>query len=145
MKLDVIVKDAMVAFNEGNLDRFETFLHPTVTYKDIPYKNVVVGPKPVVEEMRAYRRGYPDLLGETVRIVYGEDVAVIELIWHGTHRGELVTPVGSFVPTGRTLTNPACLVITFKDDKIVSLTHYYDMYSTLTQLALIPEKVLVPV
>ncbi len=88
--------------------------------------------------IRAYATAFPDLHHEFRSFVESGDVAAMEIVLTGTHRGVLATPAGEVPPTGRPIRFRFCDVITVSDGLMVSVRSYYDTLDLAGQLGLIP-------
>jgi ketosteroid isomerase-like protein len=63
-----------------------------------------------------------------------DDLVVVELSLNGTHKGDLVLPVGTIPPTGKKINAPCCDVFHLKDGKVVSFHCYVAVPVLLAQL-----------
>jgi ketosteroid isomerase-like protein len=89
-----------------------------VTYRG-PDRPTGLG-KPV----EVYAKSFPDMHRELYRFVTVGDVVIVELALQGTHRGPLVTPMGTLAPTGKRMDAPCCDVFRLVDGKIQSFHCY---------------------
>ena len=93
-----------------------------------------------IENSKGWRGAFSNAKGTLVsRIEVGSQV-IEEVVWSGTHDGDLMTPDGGVIPpTHKSMETPACMINTFKDGKLVSVNHYFDMMSMMAQLGLLGE------
>jgi steroid delta-isomerase-like uncharacterized protein len=124
------------AWNERNFDEIAeaTALDATIT---------IVGSGDTfrgIDGARAFSTmwvdGFPDGEVTVDRVVESDDCVVVEYTGHGTHTGTLMTSMGQFPATGRSLTLELCDVLEFKDGKVQSQRTYFDTGSMMAQLGL---------
>jgi steroid delta-isomerase-like uncharacterized protein len=85
---------------------------------------------------QTYMNAFPDLSFEfRHKYASGEDVAIIELAFRGTHQGELE----GMSPTGRQIEGVLCNVIDVRDGKIYRERSYFDELAILSQLGVSPQ------
>jgi steroid delta-isomerase-like uncharacterized protein len=93
-----------------------------------------------VEGARQYgtmwANAFPDGSITIDRVMSAGEAVVVEFTGRGTHTGDLVTSMGVFPPTGRSITLKLCDVYEFRDGKIHSQHAYIDSGSLTTQLGL---------
>lgn len=140
-----IAKGALEAYNDGNRQAYSDLLSDDVTYTEVAFNEEWKGRERVLAYIfDMYRMAFPDFYGRIVDVLPGENKFGVETIWTGTHRGEFVTPAGTFKPTGKQFTIPTFMVFTINNGKITSIVHYFDSATTMIQLGLIPEQFVVP-
>lgn len=123
------------AFESGDFDTVTALLDADVHWK-MPGVETR-GSKPLLEMLRAYRVGFPDLRHETRSHVESGDAIAVELFVTGTHRGPMQTPQGSAPATGRKLALESCDYIRVRQGKIASWHVYHDPTPFLTAIGLI--------
>jgi predicted ester cyclase len=84
-------------------------------------------------------RAFPDMKGTITNLVVSENQAVAEVMWEGTHKGELKTPFGVIPPSSTHNANRAILVLKVENDLIVQDRHYFDFLAILRQIGALPE------
>lgn len=89
----------------------------------------------VMEYLRKEFAGYPDFSFRIVDILPGETRVGVEYVATWTETG----PVPA---TGARVAVPGFWVITVKDGKITHIAQYFDMFSMLVQVGMIPESLL---
>lgn len=93
-----------------------------------------------IENSKGWRGAFSNATGTIVSRVEVGNQVFEEIVWTGTHDGNLMSPDGSVIPaTHKSMTTPACMVNTFEDGKLVAVNHYFDMMSMMAQLGLLPE------
>lgn len=93
-----------------------------------------LGPDGARADTQRWLAAFPDMRFEIVDLVAGDDFAVAEARFSGTHNGVLVTPNGELAATGRHVEAPCCLVLRFENGKIVSEHDYFDLAGVNEQL-----------
>jgi steroid delta-isomerase-like uncharacterized protein len=94
----------------------------------------IEGVEEIVQTLQGWAAAFPDAQGSIVRETEAGEIAVIEIIWRGTHTGALETPNGPLPPSGRMIELPACEVFVVQDGRIKTDTHYFDLMTMLTQI-----------
>ena len=137
--------EAIEALNTRNRAALAALLTEDVSFSEVPTNQVVTGREEVLTLfLETQLVACPDRYARIVDTVEGEDKVGFAVVWTGTHQGELVSPFGRFLPTGKQFTLPAFLVGTLDGDRFTSIVEYYDLLTLLTQLGLIPEPALAP-
>lgn len=93
-----------------------------------------------IENSKGWRGAFSNAHGKVISRVESGNQVIEEVVWTGTHDGNLMSPDGTVIPpTHKSMTTPACMVNTFEDGKLVAVNHYFDMMSMMAQLGLLPE------
>jgi ketosteroid isomerase-like protein len=86
-----------------------------------------------------WQDAFPDNRAEiTVGVVEGNE-AMQESVFSGTHTGVLHAPGGDIPGTGKQVSIPYALAVSFQDGKWTSFRIYFDLLELLTQLGVMPE------
>ena len=88
-----------------------------------------------------WANGFPDGKVEIDNIVAAGDQVVIQFTGRGTHSGALVSQMGKFAATNRSVTIRLCDVWTFDGGTVKTMETYFDSGSLMGQLGLLPEAV----
>lgn len=96
------------------------------------------GPDASAEGVKVFKVAFPDLTGEVVRLIAGDQEAAAEIVWTGTHTGPLTTPTGTIPPTGKPITVHATKVFALEGDLIKYSRHYWDMTELLGAIGAMP-------
>lgn len=91
--------------------------------------------------LRAWMEAFPDLRHQVVSWAEAGDTVTLELTITGTHTGTLRTPAGDVPPTGRSVTINSCDYIVVRAGKVASWHAYFDQFTFLDQLGLVPAPV----
>ena len=83
-----------------------------------------------------WQDAFPDNQVRIVRIVNGDDVAVLEAVFEGTQTGALNAPAGSIPATGKRVAIPFVTLQDFANDRFTTFALYFDQMELLTQLGL---------
>ena len=81
---------------------------------------------------------FPDGRHQIDLVIEDGDHVLVEGVWLATHTEPLATPDGEVPATGRPVTLPFAMVVTFDGDRAKSLRIYFDQLAFLGQLGLIP-------
>lgn len=125
-------------FNEGDLSVVdEVFATDYVDRAQLPE-----GFPPDREAVRLFvpmlRSAFPDLHLEIKANVVEDDMAATMITSSGTHRGELVTPMGAIPPTGKSATWTEMHFSRLRDGKLVEHWVQQDIMGMMAQLGLLP-------
>jgi steroid delta-isomerase-like uncharacterized protein len=82
--------------------------------------------------VRRLRTGFPDFEVTTVEVLFGEGIAMDDILFTGTHRGEL----GELAPTGRTVEMHMMSAIIIENGTIREHRVYLDQKEFADQLRL---------
>jgi steroid delta-isomerase-like uncharacterized protein len=97
----------------------------------------------IVETVMRWREAFFDATGTIQTIAACDSTVAAEILWEGTHTGDLETPTETVSPTGRQISVRAVQVCTVEEDKITQVSHYFDMVTLLKQIGAFPEPVAV--
>lgn len=122
------------AFNAGDWERFTAPLSPDVIYLEMGTGRRIVGVDEHLRMAQEWKRAFPDSRARITDQISGGNVAVLSLVWTGTHSGELATPTGSLPPTGASVEVQASMWFVLEEDEIVENRHYLDMLALLRQI-----------
>ena len=132
-----ISQKLMNGFNEGNWDMVRECLADNVNYDEKATGRQAHTADAWIENSKGWKNAFPNATGTIVNRLEKGDTIVEEIMWKGTHEGDMMTPDGQTIPaTNKSMENPAIMVSTFKDGKVVETKHYFDMMSMLAQLGL---------
>lgn len=129
-----IAKASITAFNEKNWNRMKALYAPNAIYDEKATQRRIQGADQIIEALRMWTTAFPDANGTIVRELSLGDIAVLELVWNGTHTGPLHTPAGTIAASSRSVQIPACSVMQIEGEKIKLDTHYFDLLTLLTQI-----------
>ncbi|MDB5217183.1 MAG: hypothetical protein JWO86_5110 [Myxococcaceae bacterium] len=72
-----------------------------------------------------YSTAFPDMHRELHDVYVDGDVVVVRLTLHGTHLGDLPTPLGTIPATGKEFHAPSCDVFRLENGKVSAFDCYY--------------------
>lgn len=84
-----------------------------------------------------FSKAFPDMHREIHSLDAVGDSVFVELTLHGTHEGPLELPIGTIVPTGKTLSAPCCDVFRLKDGKVSLFNCYVESSAMFAQLGVL--------
>ncbi|MBW3628220.1 MAG: ester cyclase [Gemmatimonadetes bacterium] len=96
-----------------------------------------LGPDGFLQHARGWAAAFPDLRVEIQQVGAGEDTAIIEYTFRGTHSGALVSPAGFVPPTWTHVELQLCDSIHLRDGKVVRIASYFDSGTMLRQMGLL--------
>lgn len=134
-----LASENVEAWSTGDWERLKAPYSPDVVYKEFGSQRIMQGVDKLIQDYQGWKQAMPDGSGRVVNAFACGDQVLLEVIWTGTNNGPLQTPSGSIAPTGKSFTEPAALVMTFKGDKIVEFHHYFDMMTLFQQIGVMPK------
>jgi steroid delta-isomerase-like uncharacterized protein len=115
-------------FNEGRLPEAAELVHADMLTDFVAGGQQIPGRDGFVGFMSMFKTAFPDLVIRTRNEFGSGDSVVIECEWTGTHRGPLVTPMGTIPATGRRVEKARfCEVYRIRDGRIASMVNYQDL------------------
>ncbi len=79
---------------------------------------------------KAWKAAFPDARGRIVRKVVSQNQVAGEVVWEGTHQGDL----NGIPPTGRVVRMEAAVFLDEKGGKIARVRHHLDVAGMMAQL-----------
>lgn len=120
------------------LDKSLAFFAEDCEVIDVPSGMTSRGPDGYKQLILFFEEGFPDSGIEITNLFATQDQAIVEFIGRGTNTGPLHFPTGDVPPTGHAVEMRFCDVYRVSEGKIVNYRSYYDVFSFLQQLGLIP-------
>ena len=134
-----LAKEGVEAFNRADWNRSREIATPDTVYNELGTGCRVQGIDAFLELSKGWRSAFPDATGTVTSELESGDTAVIEVIWTGTQKGELITPTGDKIPaTGKKVSVPAVQIVRVSGGKIAETKHYFDLMTMMAQLGLMP-------
>jgi len=102
-------------------------------------RRVVRGADAIAATHLGWTRALPDVDGELGSVIGEGRMVAYQVVWRGTHTGDLALPDGGVVPaTGATVALPASMFLVLVDGLIVEQHHYFDVLTMLGQMGVAP-------
>lgn len=120
-------------------EKMSALLSPDIVWIDPALPEPARTPEEVAEFIEWSNVGFPDLRFEAVQApAISTDAKTVYLRWvmKGTNTGRIDPP--GLAPTGRSIELPGVDEYRFRDGKLAHYVGYYDRYSLLHQLGLMP-------
>jgi ketosteroid isomerase-like protein len=114
---------------------FESVCHPDLHYEDPLTPEPLTGPAALADHARALWRAFPDARVNTTGERLGDGVhacAPCKLL--GTHTGRL----GRISPTGRFLVVHAVVYAELREERLLRVRAFFDVYGAAVELGLLP-------
>jgi steroid delta-isomerase-like uncharacterized protein len=121
------------AWNRRDWSRYRELMHPEYTYTG-PDGQTQKGPEAGLAVGQMFANAFPDGKIDVLGVHASGDVAIVEFIGRGTHKGDLM----GIAPTGRQVAIPICEVYEIRDGKIHSERQYMDFMTMMQQLGVAP-------
>ena len=126
--------DLVDAFNEADWDRLQENLARDVLYTETGTGRRVEGVAGYVQLCQGWKDAFPDAAGTVTNSVVGDDIAVLEIRWDGTHSGPLETPGGPVPPSGNRIAADASFWARCEGGRIQEIHHHLDVFVLLQQI-----------
>jgi steroid delta-isomerase-like uncharacterized protein len=133
-----VARSGVEAYNSGDMEQFRSLLTPDSVYREFATGREIRGVDGIIEANQGWNDAFPGSSGEITNAFGSGDQAVLQIVWTGTHKGDLVTPNGTIPATGKQVRIPACQVVTVTNGKITATDHYFDSMTMLSQLGVLP-------
>jgi steroid delta-isomerase-like uncharacterized protein len=130
--------DLIEAFNEADWDRLEQHLARDVRYSETGTGRRTEGVAAYLQLCHGWKEAFPDVKGTVTQAVAGDDIAVLEIHWDGTHTGPLETPAGLVPASGNRLAVDASFWARYEGDSIQEIHHHLDVLVLLQQIGALP-------
>jgi steroid delta-isomerase-like uncharacterized protein len=130
--------DLIDAFNVADWDRLEEHLAREVLYTETGTGRRVQGVAAYVQLCQGWKEAFPDVTGTVTNTAVGDDVAVLEIRWEGTHTGPLETPAGPVPASGNRLAVDASFWARYEGRSIQEIHHHLDVLALLQQIGALP-------
>jgi steroid delta-isomerase-like uncharacterized protein len=134
-----LVNEYFDALTKQDWQRFRATLSDESAYEEEATHRRLDNPDDGVEVAKAWMRAFPDLKAEVKELIVSGDAAVVELVWRGTHTGQLTAPFGTIGATSKRAEVPAMMLLRFDGDRIGEVRHYFDLLTLLAQLGIAPQ------
>ncbi|MDO8612964.1 MAG: ester cyclase [Dehalococcoidia bacterium] len=128
-----IAREYNDAWNRRDWARYRELLHPEYTYTGGDGQ-AQKGQDAGLAVGQMFATAFPDGRIDVQSIHAAGNIATVEFIGRGTHKGDLM----GIAPTGRQITIPVCDVIEVRDGKIITEREYMDMLHMMQQLGVAP-------
>jgi steroid delta-isomerase-like uncharacterized protein len=130
--------DLIDAFSAADWDRLQGHLSPEVRYTETGTGRQVDGAGAYVQLCQGWKEAFPDATGTVSNAVTGDDTAVLEIRWQGTHTGPLETPAGAVPASGNRIAVEASFWARYEGDRIEEIHHHLDVLALLQQIGALP-------
>ena len=128
-----IAREYTDAWNRRDWARYRQLLHSDYSYTGGDGQEQK-GPDAGLASGQMFATAYPDGKINVQSIHAAGNVAIVEAIGTGTHKGDLM----GIAPTGRRVSVPVCNILEIRDGKIVAEREYLDMLHMMQQLGVVP-------
>jgi ketosteroid isomerase-like protein len=125
------------ALNEGDLERVRHLLTEDAVLQIPSMGTRLVGRASFTRRKHRRPAAWTDVEVEVVNVIACGEHVTMEAVVTGTHSGDWITgshSFGTLAATGRRAARPACYICSIRDDKISSLTAYYDRIALISEL-----------
>lgn len=132
-----VIADMEEAFNRGDVTRFLGAFSADAVVFDPSLPEPIKGQKAIREWFTKGHEIFPDMKLDRVRAFAAGELATVEYVETGTHKGPFPGPGGSMIPaTGKTYRHREGFVFRIAGGKIVELRLYWDVLGVMAQLGL---------
>ncbi|QGN59225.1 ester cyclase [Nostocoides sp. HKS02] len=124
------------AWNRRDFDTLASLAGPDTEIVLVGSGETLRGPEGARKYGTMWADAFPDGSITIDRVIPSGETVAVEFTGRGTHTGDLVTPMGVFPATGKSVTLQLCDVYEFRDGKVRSQHAYLDSGSLTAQLGL---------
>jgi ketosteroid isomerase-like protein len=129
---EAVVRQLWESINTRDYPRLAGAIAETCEWTSVASGATYRGPVAMVNGLRRFVEGFPDLRGEILNLIAVGETVVVE--WRVT--GTNVGPLDEREPTLRKLNRRGCSVAEVRGGKIVSYRDYFDRLTLAEQLGL---------
>src|SRR5690349_14656232 len=129
-----IAETVITAFSNGDWAQFRAPLATNVHYEETGTGRQTDSAEEYVQLVQAWKQSFPDAVGRIRNVVAHGDTVVQEIIWEGTHTGDMPTPGGVIPASQKRISVPASIWYRFQGDIIQEVHHHIDIMTMMTQL-----------
>jgi steroid delta-isomerase-like uncharacterized protein len=133
-----IAERFITAFSNSDWTQFRASLAPNVVYEETGTGRRTESADAYVQLVQGWKQSLPDAKGTIRNVVTQGNTVVQEVLWEGTHTGEMVTPGGVLPASGKRVTVLASVWFTFQGDLIQEVRHHIDIMTMMAQIGAIP-------
>ena len=131
-------KAPIIAYGKKDWDGVRAAIAAGFVYDEVATHRRMEGVDQVIAGWQGWATALPDSKATIGNAFVSGDTVVLEVTWHGTHKGPLQTPTGQIAATGKPIEIRACQVFKIAGDKAQSMRQYFDMETMMQQLGVSP-------
>ena len=131
-----LVRQNIEAFSSGDFEQFAMTIAEDGVYEEPSTQRRVSSKTEAVDLAKGWRQAFPDARGTIQNLFASGDQAVAEILWEGTHQGDLETPAGRIPASGKRIEMRATQVLRGENGKLKETRHYLDLMTMLQQIGL---------
>lgn len=133
-----ITERGIAAFNRRDVTTLQEIYSSDCAYT-APGEMHFTGATQIIEFLKVWWAAFPDCTGTPTNLLFcGEDYAVEEGLFEGTHDGVFRTPMGDIQPTHRKVHGEYVIVSKVSGGKCMSQHLTFDRLQLMEQLGLVP-------
>jgi steroid delta-isomerase-like uncharacterized protein len=129
-------KAPSVAYGEKNWDALRAAIAQGFLYDEVATHRKMQGVEQLIACWKGWATALPDSKATFHSALVSGNTVVLEVTWHGTHKGPLQTPGGQIAATGKSIALRACQIVEVAEGKAQSMRHYFDMATMMQQLGI---------
>jgi steroid delta-isomerase-like uncharacterized protein len=128
----------ITAFSNGDWAQFRAPLASNVHYEETGTGRQTESADAYVDLVKGWKQSFPDATGTIRHAIASGNTVAQEVLWEGTHTGDMPTPGGVITASGKRISVPATLWYIFQGDKIQEIHHHIDIMTMMAQLGAMP-------
>jgi steroid delta-isomerase-like uncharacterized protein len=129
-------KAPSVAYGEKNWEALRAAITQGFLYDEVATHRKMQGVEQLIACWQGWATAFPDSKATFHSALVSGNTVVLEVTWHGTHKGPLQTPGRQIAATGRSIELRACQIVEVAGGKAQSMRHYFDMATMMQQLGI---------
>ena len=135
--IETLVKDLHDNFSNNKFDEALALAADDVVVEAYAFDATFRGKTEFNQFMQGFKMAFPDMRLNYKSMVSNGNKVAVEFTATGTHTGDLHTPGGVVLPTGKSVSLNVVEVQTWESDKLKSIHNYQDSGSLMRQLGLL--------
>jgi steroid delta-isomerase-like uncharacterized protein len=128
----------ITAFSNGDWARFRAPLASNVHYEETGTGRQTDSADAYVELVQGWKQSFPDAKGTIRNVLASGNMVAQEVMWEGTHTGDMATSGGIIPASGKRISVPASVWYVFQGDTIQEIHHHIDIMTMMAQLGAMP-------
>ena len=133
-----VASEFVTAFTDADWERARRLLAPDLSYAENGTRRRADSADAYLEILKATKEAFPDVTVTIEATATSDDTIVQRLVWEGTHRGVLDTPVGPVQPSGNRIHVVGSAWSRFDGDTIAEIHLHLDALSLREQIGAMP-------
>jgi steroid delta-isomerase-like uncharacterized protein len=133
-----IAETIITSFSKGDWEQFRAPLASNIHYEETGTGRQTDNADAYVELVQGWKQSFPDASGTIHNVAASGNIVAQEVLWEGTHTGDMPTPNGVLPASGKRISVPATVWYIFQGDTIREIHHHIDIMTMMAQIGALP-------